>query len=104
MPTQISLTDCTAAILSEIADNMPQKCVASTYAMAIMSWNAGVDIPDWTRINGAIADRWSAKAVGRIKRLAWGIVEGESQSRRAAARHGARRQEARRRHAGRAGT
>ena len=76
MPTQINLTGCTDAILSEIADNMPQKCVALTYAMAIRSERVGADNPDWRRINGAIVDRWSARGLDRIKRRAHGIVEG----------------------------
>jgi len=76
MTTQINLTDCTAAILSEIADNMPQKCVALTYAMALRSERAGADNPDWRRINGAIVDCWSACGLDRIKRRAHGIVEG----------------------------
>ena len=76
MPTQINLTGCTDAILSEIADNMPQKCVALTYAMAFRSEAAGADSPDWRRINGAIMDRWSARVLDRIKRRAHGIVEG----------------------------
>ena len=76
MPTQINLTGCTDAILSEIADNMPKKCVALTYAMAIRSERVGADNPDWRRINGAIVDRWSARGLDRIKRRAHGIVEG----------------------------
>ena len=78
-PMQISLVCCTDVILNEIARKLPQKSVASTYAMAIVSESRGVDTPDWSVINQAILDRWSMSGLERIKARAWNIVMGKVQ-------------------------
>ncbi len=68
---QSFLVCCTAVITNEVSKGLTQKQISLTYAMAIVSEHAGVDRPDWPRINGSIADRWGLKGLERVKKLAW---------------------------------
>ena len=69
------LLDCTAVVLSEVAQGMPQKTVAVTYALALRSAAAGCDNPDWASINRAILARWSFSGLNQVKKLAWKLAQ-----------------------------
>jgi hypothetical protein len=54
-------------IENEIKQGLTQKQIAQTYALAIRSsWPT-----DWAKVNAMIVERWSAKALERIKKMAW---------------------------------
>ena len=66
------LTDCTRVIVEEITTHrLTQPQIAQTYALAMRSYRAGVDRPDWGEINRAILARWKPSSLGRIKAMAW---------------------------------
>jgi hypothetical protein len=63
----MELVCCADVILNEIKQGGTQKQIAQTYALALRStWPT-----DWKAINEAIIARWSPKALGRIKNMAW---------------------------------
>lgn len=65
---RIELTDPQGQLLGEIADpRMKRRDVAMTYRLALRS-----DGVDWPAVNAAIIERWSLRALDRIKRFAWG--------------------------------
>ncbi len=54
-------------IENEIKQGCTQKQIAQTYALAIRSsWPT-----DWAAVNAMIVQRWSVKALERIKKMAW---------------------------------
>jgi hypothetical protein len=62
------LENCEAVILDEIANpEMKKKDIAKTYALAMMS----SDKPNFAKINLAIIERWSERALNDIKIMAW---------------------------------
>ncbi len=77
---QINMVCCTDVLLQDIdAKEMTQRDIAFTYAMAIKSQAQKTDIPDWNTINKAIIARWNFKALDRIKKRAFDILEGRIQ-------------------------
>lgn len=77
---QINMVCCTDVLLQDIgAKEMTQKDIALTYAMAIKSQAQKADMPDWSTINKAIIARWNLKALDRIKKRAFDILEGRVQ-------------------------
>lgn len=77
---QINLVCCTQVILREVAmQELKQKDIAVTYAMAIKSEHEGADKPDWGKINQAILARWSMSGLERIKSQAWKCLGGGRQ-------------------------
>lgn len=76
---KISMADPQRVILEEIADKrFKQKSVALTYAFCIRQ-DGDTDAIDWRKINRAIIDRWSRSGLDRVKKRAWGLVEGRIQ-------------------------
>jgi hypothetical protein len=69
------LMDCASVIEQEISAGMHQKDIASTYAMAIRSAEAGAWQADWHRVNHAIIDRWSMAGLERVKNMAFKILK-----------------------------
>jgi hypothetical protein len=56
-----------SVIENEIKQGLNQKQIAQTYALALRSsWPT-----DWSVVNDLIVKRWSAKALERIKKMAW---------------------------------
>jgi len=68
------MADCTRTVLAEIAEKLPQREVAKSYGLALVSAAHGGDNPDWSAINRAILDRWSMSGLERIKREAWKLA------------------------------
>lgn len=70
---------CEAVLLSEIANpQIKQKALAVTYALAIRSETAGVDLSvNWKKVNDAIVERWSLYGLERVKQRAWDIYTGK---------------------------
>ena len=70
MTLHIELINCEDALLREIAEpELHRKDVALTYAFAVRSSeNATIN---WSKVNGAIIERWSMSALEWIKREAW---------------------------------
>ena len=66
--TRIELADPQGQLLEEIADpRMKRRDVAMTYRLALRSHGV-----DWPRVNAAIIERWSMRALSQIKAFAWG--------------------------------
>ena len=76
---RINLICCTQVIQNEIAQGLPQKDIAVTYAMAIKSQAEGADKPDWLAINRAILSRWKMSGLERIKKRAFDLLAGKAQ-------------------------
>lgn len=75
---QIYMMCCTRVLMQDIATKeITQKGVALSYAMAIRSYTAKRDNPDWDMINKAIIARWSVSGLERIKRRAWDLCAGK---------------------------
>jgi hypothetical protein len=74
---RVNLMDCTDVIRNEIAQGLPQKQIALTYAMAIKSQMQRADTPDWLAINAAILSKWKMSGLERIKARAFKILRGE---------------------------
>ena len=75
---QINLVCCTQVILQDLkSPQCRQKHVALSYAMAIKSAAQHADTPDWPTINHAIISKWSQAGLERIKKRAWGILQGK---------------------------
>lgn len=67
---RVSLCDCEAMLLREIADKrMFRKDVAMTYALARQSSEAPT--VNWTKVHEAIIARWSPAALAWIKEQAY---------------------------------
>lgn len=74
----INLICCTQVIRDLVADRkVPQREIASYYAMAIKSSAQKADDPDWAAINGAILARWKMSGLERIKKRAFDILRGK---------------------------
>ncbi len=67
------MANCEWVIENEIAQGVPQKDIALTYAAAVRAECAGRAV-DWRRINTAILTKWSPKALDRIKGAAFKLV------------------------------
>jgi len=75
---QINLVCCTDVIIQDVAAKQAtKKDIALTYAMAIKSQAQGADLPDWSKINGAILARWKMSGLERIKKRAFDILSGK---------------------------
>ncbi len=56
-----------SVIENEIKEGVTQRQIAQTYALALRSsWPT-----DWKHVNGLIVNRWSARGLERIKKMAW---------------------------------
>jgi hypothetical protein len=64
---RFELDDPEGTIERELAEGLPQREIAKTYALALRKQG---DV-DWPRINRAIIERWSRTGLERIKKLAW---------------------------------
>ncbi len=65
---QMELSCCTSTLLDEIRDpEFKKKNIAMTYRMALDS----SEDTDWSKVNKAIIERWSRRALEDIKKLAW---------------------------------
>lgn len=72
-----NLICCTDTICDGVAMGLPQNDIALTYALAIKSHAQGEDVPDWTKINGAILEKWKMSGLERIKKRAFDILNGK---------------------------
>jgi hypothetical protein len=61
------LASCTDTLLNEIAMGATRRAVAQTYRLAMQSSSP----TDWSRVNGAIVERWSVSGLTWIKKQAW---------------------------------
>jgi hypothetical protein len=68
---EIYMVGCAGVILNEIKQGCTQKQIAQSYALALKTYGAKIEDVDWKAINAAIIERWSAKALLRIKNMAW---------------------------------
>jgi hypothetical protein len=65
----IELACVESVIENELEMGLPQKEIAKTYAMGIVStWPT-----DWGRVNTAITKRWP-KGLPRVKEMAWKLL------------------------------
>ena len=65
---------CTKVLLSEIEElKMNQRDVAITFAAALKSEAAGVDIVDWEAVAAAALQRWSPAGWKKLKEIGWRI-------------------------------
>ena len=76
MTIGIHLVCCTMVILNEIKQGVRRKDIALTYAMALRSWAAKADNPDWKVINEAIRAKWGVRGLKIVKNRAWALAEG----------------------------
>lgn len=68
------MTDETICLVASIQSGKKQEDVAESYAFYLLHYGMTENVVDWRVANAEIRKRWP-KGLGRVKTMAWRIVE-----------------------------